>query len=67
MRASSLESRLSVVGKSGLNESELYKMKFDAWVDHGIIVLRPEQIVNEFDRQAVVNVANKLYGKRINK
>lgn len=33
------------------------------WLDRGIAVLWPEEIGNEFDRQAVVNVAEKIYGK----
>ena len=51
-------------GKSPLDDDELYRLAAAAWHKEGIIVLRPERIVNEFDRQAVINAADTLYGKR---
>lgn len=35
-----------------------------AWHEHGIALIRPEDLRNDFDRQAVVNAATKLYGER---
>ena len=35
-----------------------------AWLERGIIILWPEKITNEWDRQHVLNVAGNLYGKR---
>ena len=35
-----------------------------AWLERGIIILWPEKIANEWDRQHVLNIASGLYGKR---
>jgi len=35
-----------------------------AWHDEGIICLRPEELTDDFLRQAVINAAEKLYGRR---
>ena len=35
-----------------------------AWLERGIIILWPEKITNEWDRQHVLNIAGDLYGKR---
>jgi hypothetical protein len=35
-----------------------------AWTERGVAVLWPEEIANDWDRQAVVNIANQKYGNR---
>ncbi len=35
-----------------------------AWHDEGIVCLRPEELTDNFLRQAVINAAEKLYGRR---
>lgn len=35
-----------------------------AWQQHGLIVLDPETILDDWTRQAFENEANKRYGKR---
>jgi hypothetical protein len=61
LRARSLETH---GGKSPLNAGELKKMAAAAWHSFGIAVIKPEEIINSFDRQAVINAADKLYGER---
>jgi hypothetical protein len=39
-------------------------MAANAWQEHGVIVLFPDDIKSWSDRQFVVNVANKQYGNR---
>lgn len=35
-----------------------------AWHTHGLALIRPGDIHDDFERQTVVNVANRLYGRR---
>ena len=35
-----------------------------AWHKHGLAMLRVEEIVDDFERQAVTNAANKKFGPR---
>lgn len=46
------------------DDDHLEAMRRAAWRDQGVAVLRPEDIHDEWIRQAVVNTAEKLYGKR---
>lgn len=34
------------------------------WHDLGVIVIHPDQIENDWTRQALVNEANRLFGKK---
>ena len=36
----------------------------DAWMTHGLIMLRPEWLRNDFDRQLAVTLAETAHGKR---
>lgn len=47
-----------------LGESELRALAARVWHDHGIVCVRPEEVPNDFDRQALVNAAERVYGKR---
>ncbi|MCZ6745542.1 MAG: hypothetical protein O7D31_12825 [Alphaproteobacteria bacterium] len=44
--------------------AQLLAMAARAWRDHGIALFRPEDLSNDFDRQAVVNAAVRMYGER---
>jgi hypothetical protein len=45
-------------------EAELVAMRSAAWRHQGILVLRPEDIRDDWTRQALINEANRLYGRR---
>ena len=47
-----------------ISKDELLKMAERVWRERGVAVIWPEDIVNEFDRQAVINAATGLYGER---
>lgn len=53
-----------MIGKSPTDEDHLTDMRRAAWHRQGVIVIRLDEIANDFDRQHVVNIANRLYGKR---
>ncbi len=52
------------VPMAGISDGKLHAMAARAWLDHGIVLLRPEDLPNPLDRQAALNIAEKLYGKR---
>jgi len=45
-------------------EQELFAMRRAAWRRQGIVVIRPADVPDEIIRQALVNEATRLYGKR---
>ncbi len=45
-------------------EEELFAMRRAAWRRQGIAVTRPADVHDEIIRQALVNEATRLYGKR---
>ena len=45
-------------------EQELFAMRRAAWRKQGIIVLRIDDVRDEIMRQAIVNEATRLYGRR---
>ena len=45
-------------------EDELLAMRRAAWRKQGIVVIAPDDIRDEWIRQAVVNEAERLYGHR---
>lgn len=51
--------------KRTAGEGDLRDMRAAAWHRQGIVVLRPEEIDDDWTRQAVVNEANRLYGRRV--
>ena len=36
-----------------------------AWRERGIAMIAVDDLVSDWDRQAVTNIANRLYGRRI--
>jgi hypothetical protein len=53
-----------LAAKTPASPDELWAMRRRAWRDTGVAVLRPDDIQDDFARQAVVNVAEKLFGPR---
>jgi hypothetical protein len=51
-------------GRSPSPEAELVAMRRAAWHGQGVVVLRPEEVRDDWARQALVNEANRLYGRR---
>ena len=43
---------------------ELEDMRKLAWQQQGVVVLQPEEVVDQWLRQALVNEAERRYGRR---
>ncbi|KGM34491.1 hypothetical protein [Inquilinus limosus] len=43
---------------------QLRRMRAAAWHGQGVVVIRPEEVEDDWIRQAIVNEADRLYGKR---
>ena len=37
-----------------------------AWHERGIAVIPVDELVSDWDQQAIINIANQLYGRRLN-
>jgi hypothetical protein len=46
-------------------DEELLAMRRAAWRHQGVIMLRPQDVRDDWTRQALVNEANRLYGRRL--
>ena len=47
-----------------MDSKEMEAMARRAWRERGIVILWPDKIRDEWDRQHVLNIAADLYGKR---
>lgn len=47
-----------------LEAERLRRMREAAWQSQGVAVIRPEDVEDDWIRQAIVNEADRLYGKR---
>ena len=47
-----------------MDAKEMEAMARRAWRERGIVILWPDKIKDEWDRQHVLNIAADLYGKR---
>jgi hypothetical protein len=47
-----------------LSDEDLQAMRRAAWRQQGVIMLRPDDVRDDWTRQALVNEANRLYGRR---
>lgn len=55
----------STVGRNVPPDAKaLDEMARRAWRERGIVILWPERIRDDWDRQHVLNLANSLYGPR---
>jgi hypothetical protein len=53
------------VAKPAATTGQVRALGARAWHDEGIVCLRPEELTDVFLRQAVINAAERLYGKRL--
>jgi hypothetical protein len=51
-------------GRAAPTEDDLFAMRRAAWRTQGVVVLRPEDVRDDWTRQALVNEAERLYGRR---
>jgi hypothetical protein len=45
-------------------DDDLFAMRRAAWRQQGVVMLRLEDVRDDWIRQALVNEANRLYGRR---
>jgi hypothetical protein len=50
--------------RAALRDEDLLAMRRAAWRHQGVVVLRPEDVRDDWSRQALINEANRLYGRR---
>jgi hypothetical protein len=50
--------------RSAPSDEDLLAMRRAAWRQQGVVVLRPEDVRDDWTRQALMNEANRLYGRR---
>ena len=46
------------------SDDYLAAMRRAVWRRQGVVVLRPEEVRDDWTRQALINEANRLYGQR---
>ena len=46
------------------SDEDLLAMRRAAWRSQGVVVLRPQDARDDWTRQALINEANRLYGRR---
>ena len=46
------------------SDEDLLAMRRAAWRQQGVVVLRPEDVEDDWVRQALINEATRLYGRR---
>jgi hypothetical protein len=46
------------------SDEDLLAMRRAAWRSQGVVVLRPDDVYDDWTRQALINEANRLYGRR---
>jgi hypothetical protein len=50
--------------RSTPTDEDLLAMRRAAWRKQGVVVLRPEDVEDDWIRQALINEATRLYGRR---
>jgi hypothetical protein len=50
--------------RTARSDDDLVAMRRAAWRSQGVAVLRPEDIRDDWTRQALINEASRLYGRR---
>ena len=51
-------------GRTAPTHEELLVMRRAAWRTQGVIMLRPEDVRDDWTRQALINEAERLFGRR---
>ena len=65
IRPVSYRSCLALVqARSTPSDEDLLAMRRAAWRQQGVIMLRPDDVRDDWTRQALINEANRLYGRR---
>ena len=54
-----------LVGQVPATEDELRAMRAAAWHKQGILVVNAEAVRDDWERQCVTNIGNRLFGKRV--
>jgi hypothetical protein len=47
------------------SDEDLLAMRRAAWRQQGVVVLRPDDVRDDWARQALINEANRLYGRTV--
>ena len=50
--------------RTASTDEDLQAMRRAAWRTQGVIMLRPDDVRDDWTRQTLVNEANRLYGRR---
>ena len=50
--------------REAASPEELFRMRQRAWIEQGMPMLPLHEIPDDWERQVVVNIAERLYGKR---
>ena len=50
--------------RTATSDEDLLAMRRRAWRYQGVVVLRLEDVRDDWTRQALINEANRLYGRR---
>lgn len=53
-----------VAAKAPANLAEMWSLRRRAWRESGVLVLRPEELTDDFARAALINAATRLFGER---
>jgi len=53
-----------LVPQTPADDDQLHRMRRAAWLRQGVVMLRPEDIENDWLRQGVMAEAVRLYGRR---
>lgn len=64
MTAALLRSSWPAAPAEPATSEALFRLRQRAWVEHGILCVPVAEIGSDIERQVVVNIASRLYGKR---
>lgn len=53
-------------GHNPATDEEIEQMRRKAWLQQGVAMIKPAEIVDEWLRQGLTNHMEKLYGRRTN-
>ncbi len=48
-----------------LSRAELDRLRAQAWTERGMVCIAPDEIADPWLRQGLINLATKLFGKRM--
>ena len=54
-----------LAGQVPATEEELRAMRAAAWHKQGILVVNTEAVRDDWERQCLTNIGNRLFGKRV--